>query len=103
MIAVPRIRRIRIELGRPSQLKSYLSPIIKYANANVIAPVIEYSYILPSGIRSAEIPRAITARVRDAVANKNTMLATFLDLVVMLRSKCLSPEILFARSENAVS
>jgi hypothetical protein len=59
--------------------------------------------MLPSGIRSADIPRAITARVRDAVANKNTMLATFLDLVVILRSRCLPPEILLARSEKAVS
>jgi hypothetical protein len=103
VIAVPRIKRIRIELGRPSQLKSNLSPIMRYASAKVIAPVIEYSYIFPSGIRSADIPRAITARVRDAVANKNTMLATFLDLVVILRSRWLSPEILLARSENAVS
>jgi hypothetical protein len=94
---------MRIELGRPSQLKSYFIPINKYASAKVIAPVIEYSYILPSGIRSADIPRAITARVRDAVANKNTMLATFLDLVVILRSRCLSSEILLARSEKAVS
>jgi hypothetical protein len=102
-MAVPRIKRIRIELGSPSQLKSNLSPIIKYASAKVMAPDIEYSYIFPSGIRSADIPRAITATLKDTVANKNTMLANLLDFVVILRSKCLSPETLLARSENAVS
>ena len=92
-----------MDIGSPSQRRSYLRPTIRYASAKVKAPLMEYSYILLHGTRLAETPRATTPRSRTAVASTKTIVAIRLDFAVLVRSIALDAPSLLARTAKAVS